>query len=81
MKSPLEPMMTFLVLRSANASDSETRHAETEPIGKVLEPISPTLVRPWRRWSPAEEPREAFVAASALDFVALRDLIDGNPLR
>ncbi len=73
--------MTFLLMRSSNASHSETRRAGSEPAGRVLDPIGETLVRPWRRQSPIDESGEAFVAASAVDFVALRDLVDGNPLR
>jgi hypothetical protein len=49
--------------------------------GAFLERISRSIVRPWRRHALIVEPSGAFGPASAPDFVMLRDLVDGSPLR
>jgi len=57
------------------------RNAGGGSSGGFFERISRSVVRPWRRHSPLDEPSLAIESAAAPDFVVLRDLVDGSPLR
>lgn len=78
--------MTIVLTRSATVRDIEehsfARAASTGHSSGFLVRVQRAVIRPWRReLATGADAGQTAGSAGSLDLVALRELVDGNPIR
>ena len=78
--------MTIVLTRSATVRDIEghsfAREASAGRSIGFLVRVQRAVIRPWRReLATGADPGRTVGSAGSLDLIALRELVDGNPIR